>query len=130
MKPKLRKRLQSEGLRCTHPRRCILNALEQGPKTHAELLKETQLDRVTVYRNLIALQRAGIVYRVYLPGHDPVYVLCEAEVPTHAHFFCQKCRKGICLPPDTVHVAAPWATYTERIFLLGECMGCRQDIGN
>ncbi|MEN3041222.1 MAG: transcriptional repressor [Bacteroidia bacterium] len=121
MKQRLKRRLHSEGLRCTYPRKCILNALEKGPKTHAELLQETQLDRVTVYRNLIALQKIGVVYRVYLPGHDPVYVLCEGEFPTHAHFFCQKCRKGICLPANAVQVAEPWVKYTDRIFLLGSC---------
>lgn len=124
MRPKLKKRLHAEGLRCTHPRRCILEALEKGPKTHAELLRDTQLDRVTIYRNLIALQRAGLVYKVYLPGHEPVYVLCESEGPTHAHFFCQKCRKGICLPPNTVQIAEPWASRTERVFLLGTCSEC------
>lgn len=124
MKAKLRRRLHSEGLRCTHPRRCIIDALEKGPRTHAELLEETQLDRVTVYRNLIALQKIGMVYRVYLPGHEPVYVLCEAESPTHAHFFCQECRKGICLPPNTIQIAEPWASHTERVFLIGKCPGC------
>ncbi|MCX8113116.1 MAG: transcriptional repressor [Bacteroidia bacterium] len=124
MKAKLRKRLHAEGLRCTHPRRCIVEALEQGPKTHAQLLRETQLDRVTVYRNLIALQKIGIVYRVYLPGHEPIYVLCDADSPTHAHFFCKNCRKGVCLPPGVIQLAEPWASYTERVLLLGRCPEC------
>ncbi|MCS7297922.1 MAG: transcriptional repressor [Bacteroidia bacterium] len=112
-------------MRCTQPRRCILEALMKGPKTHAELLKATKLDRITVYRNLIALQKIGLVYRVYLPGHDPVYVLCEGEGAEHAHFFCCQCRKGICLPSGTVQIMEPWASHTQRVLLVGQCMDCR-----
>lgn len=124
MKTHLKEKLHQQGLRCTEPRRCIIRALKEGPKTHAELLAHTELDRVTVYRNLIVLQKIGLVYRVYLPGQEPLYVLCEGEGPSHAHFFCQKCRKGVCLPPSSIHIASPWAERTERVLLLGKCVQC------
>ncbi|MCX7605997.1 MAG: transcriptional repressor [Bacteroidia bacterium] len=124
MKSSLRDTLHGKGLRCTEPRRCILQALAEGPKTHAELLRLTELDRVTVYRNLIALQRSGLIYRVYLPGQDPLYVLCDGDGPTHAHFFCQKCHKATCLPAHAVQIAEPWTGQVEKVLLLGRCSQC------
>lgn len=125
MKSELKKTLRQKGLRCTEPRRCIVEALEKGPKTHAELLRLTGLDRVTVYRNLILLQQVGLVYRVYLPGHEPLFVLCEKEGGGfHAHFFCEKCRKGVCLPADTIQIVEPWAKQVDKVLLLGRCLHC------
>lgn len=117
----LRRKLHAEGMRCTHPRRCITEALEKKPCTHAELVEITGLDRVTVYRNLLALQEIGLVYKVYLPGHDTMYVLCRGEGDTHAHFFCKKCHKGICLPAGSIQIAEPWKSRVERILLVGNC---------
>jgi len=124
MKRSLKEKLHEEGLRCTQPRRCIVEALESGPKTHAELLKLTRLDRVTVYRNLLALQKIGLIYRVYLASGEPYYVLCDAETPTHAHFFCEKCHQAMCLPDETIQVAPPWAERVERVLLVGKCAQC------
>ncbi|MCS7189637.1 MAG: transcriptional repressor [Bacteroidia bacterium] len=124
MKDPIKEKLQHQGLRCTTPRKCIIQALQKGPKTHAEILKETRLDRVTTYRNLIALQKAGLVYRVYLPGRNALYVLCQAEKPSHAHFFCQRCSKGICLSPEIIQLASPWDTRVEKMLLLGYCPQC------
>ncbi|MEN2992763.1 MAG: transcriptional repressor [Bacteroidia bacterium] len=116
--------LRSHGLRCTEPRRCIVEALRSGPKTHAELLCLTRLDRVTVYRNLVTLQRVGLVYRVYFPGKPSLYVLCQQGQGTHAHFFCQKCHKAFCLPSEAVQLTGVWAGRTERIILFGQCPEC------
>ncbi len=121
MKQPLKNTLHEHGLRCTEPRRCILQALQSGPKSHAQILEATQLDRVTVYRNLIALQKAGLIYRVHVPGHDSLYVLCERHGDRHAHFFCEKCGKGICLPEGAVEVAGPWGAWVDKVLLLGRC---------
>lgn len=123
MKPPLKNTLHQRGLRCTEPRRCLLQALQSGPKSHAQLLEVTQLDRVTVYRNLIALQKAGLIYRVHVPGHDSLYVLCERHGEKHAHFFCENCGKGVCLPEGIVQIAEPWGSRVDKVLLLGSCEG-------
>lgn len=124
MKHSLKEKLHKEGLRCTQPRRCIVQTLESGPKTHAELLKLTGLDRVTVYRNLLALQQIGLIYRVYLPTGEPYYVLCDTQHPSHAHFFCEKCYQAVCLSGDTIQVSSPWIHRVERVLLVGKCIKC------
>lgn len=123
MKAPLKHTLHERGLRCTEPRRCLLQALQSGPKSHAQLLEITQLDRVTVYRNLIALQKAGLIYRIHVPGHESLYVLCERHGEKHAHFFCENCGKAFCLPEGVVQIAEPWGSRVDKVLLLGRCEG-------
>jgi Fur family ferric uptake transcriptional regulator len=121
----IRDRLHECGLRCTEPRRCIIEALERGPRTHAQLLEETGLDRVTVYRNLQALQKAGLVYRVPIEGSETIYVLCREGSSLHAHFFCERCHRAYCLEPGTFWLTGPWGKSVHRVLLLGICPQCR-----
>jgi Fur family ferric uptake transcriptional regulator len=118
-------RLHECGLRCTEPRRCIIEALEKGPRTHAQLLEETGLDRVTVYRNLRALQKAGLIYRVPIEGSDNVYVLCREGSSFHAHFFCERCHRAYCLEPGTFWLTGTWGEGVDRVLLMGVCPQCR-----
>ncbi len=123
-KEQLRDRLHECGLRCTEPRRCIVEALYQGPKSHAQLLAETGLDRVTLYRNLQSLQRAGLVYRVPAEGSEVLYALCQAKHQVHVHFFCDSCNRAYCLESESVQVSAPWGHKLERVLLMGLCPQC------
>ena len=118
-------RLHECGLRCTEPRRCIVEALEKGPHTHAQLLEATGLDRVTVYRNLQALQKAGLVYRVPVEGSENVYVLCREGNSFHAHFFCERCHRAYCLEPGTFWLTGAWSEGVKRVLLVGVCPECR-----
>ncbi len=118
-------RLHECGLRCTEPRRCIVEALEKGPQTHAQLLEATGLDRVTVYRNLQALQKVGLVYRVPVEGSENVYVLCREGSSFHAHFFCERCHRAYCLEPGTFWLTGAWGEGVRRVLLLGVCPECR-----
>ncbi len=121
----MKERLYDRGLRCTEPRRRIIEALEKGPRTHAQLLKETGLDRVTVYRNLQALQKVGLVYRVPIEGSENLYVLCKQLESLHAHFFCERCHRAYCLEEGTFWLTGPWSVTVSRVLLVGVCPQCR-----
>lgn len=123
-KEQVKHQLHERGLRCTEPRRCVVEALYRGPKSHAQLLSETGLDRVTLYRNLQSLQRAGLVYRVPAEGSEVLYALCQAKHTAHVHFFCDNCNQAYCLEPEVVRVSGPWTQKLTRILLMGVCPKC------
>src|SRR5262245_2543452 len=71
---RLREMLATRGLRVTSSRLLVLGELskEGPPVSHPELaerLAERGLDRVTVYRNLVALTDAGLLVRTQLSDH-------------------------------------------------------------
>ena len=81
----IEKTLKNAGLRTTRQRRVILELLLAcgSPLSHAEILSkiEEHLDRVTLYRTLETLRKAGIVHQVQ--GIDGVWRFCAhgEEVP-------------------------------------------------
>ena len=74
----IEKTLKNAGLRTTRQRRVILELLLTcgSPLSHAEILSkiEEHLDRVTLYRTLETLRKAGIVHQVQ--GIDGVWRFC------------------------------------------------------
>jgi Fur family ferric uptake transcriptional regulator len=87
-------RVRAAGLRVTEARRALLRALAASkvPLPVDEIHRRSgrgKSDRVTVYRNLEALERAGIVrlhplekgrslYALETPGHHHHHVVCRA----------------------------------------------------
>jgi len=103
-------RLRQAGLRATRARLQILAALDVAhqSKSHdalAEELGHDAMDRITVYRNLVALTRAGLVRREN--GDDRIwrYRLAGREdlhKRAHPHFSCRTCGDTQCLPDSAV----------------------------
>src|SRR5690606_38392251 len=91
----LRALLTNQGLRVTHQRLALLRELARlkTPISHPELterLGEANMDRATVYRNLLSLTKEGLLVRTQLG--DNVW---RFELPRqnsaherHAHFVC------------------------------------------
>ncbi|MEG2184262.1 MAG: Fur family transcriptional regulator [Cloacibacillus sp.] len=127
--------LTSAGLRVTRQRRVVLELLaaEGAPLSHAEIQARLaeHLDRVTLYRTLETLKRAGIVHQVQ--GIDGVWRFCAHEQGTqgcpgdHAHFLCLSCGRMFCLADQRMpRVAVPAGMQVEgkQFVIYGACPEC------
>ncbi len=56
-------------------------------------------DRATIFRNLKAFLKTGLIHAVSLEGGEVRYQITKTRVnnPVHAHFHCKKCSKVYCL---------------------------------
>jgi Fe2+ or Zn2+ uptake regulation protein len=93
----LRAVIRGAGLRATAQRVAVLGLLTRTtePMSHGEISRRVTgeaVERSTVYRNIIALARAGLVRR---SGRDTVWRFeLVREVPharAHPHFYCNSC---------------------------------------
>lgn len=133
------KHLRANGLNVTQLRLAIMAALHEktGTVTALDLLERVRADdhsvhKTTVYRNLAALEEAGLVRKV--PGGEKLerYELtCEHSPPVHPHFTCRSCGKVVCLDP--VDLSSIWSLLTQNsgltperaeITLIGLCDDC------
>lgn len=138
-----RERLRAAGLRVTLPRLTVLDALARlaRPVSHAELAAELAaggLDRVTVWRNLVALHEAGLVarsdpgdrtYRFELRRVDGAAAGATAAAhgaDAHPHFVCTACGTVRCLDVAAVQLdaLAQAAGAVSAIELKGRCVAC------
>jgi Fur family ferric uptake transcriptional regulator len=103
--------LRGQGLRISAPRRRILQALfaARGPLAAETIAEEAgsipangtggeaSLDAASVYRNLEAFERAGVVRHVHL-GHGPgLYALVgEGE---REYLYCERCHTAVGVTP-------------------------------
>ena len=97
--------LSQVGYRVTRPRRAVAEALAEGPAhlTAEEVFEGlrragTRASRASVYRSLAALQQAGLVRRVTVPGGPARFELLAAGDGGAAedwHFICQRCGRVI-----------------------------------
>ncbi len=130
----LREMLSARGLRVTGPRLSVLRELSKRgpPVSHPELAEKLAgegLDRVTVYRNLLALLEAGLLVRTQLSDHVWRYELPPSGGATHGlhpHLVCTDCGTVECLPKAAVRLqgAAAQAQVSE-VQLRGLCTECR-----
>lgn len=103
--------LREQGLRISAARRLILQALfaAAGPLS-AEQITETaedtaadgaeqdaSLDAASVYRNLEAFERAGVVRHVHL-GHGPGLYALVGE-GQREYLYCERCHTAIAVVP-------------------------------
>ena len=104
----MRDRILAAGERITPQRDLIAGVLEMAPRPlSASGLYEAVarlypgIGRATVFRAVSALERAGIVEQLSLPGERSGYLLC-ATVGHHHHLVCQRCGMVSDLPEETV----------------------------
>jgi Fur family ferric uptake transcriptional regulator len=134
----LRARIGEFGLRCTAARLAVLGELQRStsPLSHAEVaraLAPLELDRATVYRNLIELSESGLVSRLDLGDHVWRFELRKNgpdNQTEHAHFLCTECGEVSCLDGVEIQVTrvpqrkrSPLGNVTE-ILLKGRCVRC------
>lgn len=126
--------LAKAGLRPTKNRQAVLAAMLDAHEALAPLeilhrVRQTRpLDKVTLYRTLDALQRAGLADRHEDgEGHARFCALCSPH-PAHHHFYCQHCKRLLCLDPDAVRLdcCAPDGAELSKVSvrLEGRCPSC------
>lgn len=127
----LRNRLRDAGLRATDGRIAVLRALGElvAPISHGELadrLRSAELDKVTVWRILVALTEANLVDRTDVGDRTWRFELRRAAhgAGPHPHFMCTECNTVQCLPADAVKVAPRLAKAVVEVHLKGRCAAC------
>jgi Fur family ferric uptake transcriptional regulator len=95
-----------------------------------------QYDRITFYRNVQALEEAGVIHRIVVDSHTVKYALncCGNEIShqhihKHVHFNCKSCGKTFCLEnTDIQHYRLPAGFQTEEceVMIKGYCKFCSQ----
>lgn len=126
--------LRAAGLRRTPARTAVWREIAQRgrPLSHAELRRSLpDLDEVTIYRAVAALEGAGLVHRVQ--GIDGVW-RASANAPdaegcpgNHVHLLCTGCGAMSCLRDQEMpRVAVPPGFVVEgRHFVVwGRCGAC------
>lgn len=130
-----REDLRHMGLRRTPFREILLGLLRraEGPVSHGEIMATLRpRDRVTLYRALEALERAGAVHRIQ--GTDGVWRFRAHAAGTlrcpggHPHFLCTVCGRMWCLeeqPLPTVEVPSGAQVTGKQLVVYGFCAACR-----
>jgi Fur family ferric uptake transcriptional regulator len=110
-----RSELNRAGLRVTIPRLAVFGVLRccGAPLSHREvsrILSDQTIDATTVYRNLLALTKAGIAERVDFGDHiwrfsakGRANRIVDHKV-RHPHFLCRKCGAVTCLESVAIDV--------------------------
>ena len=130
--------LKRHGLRSTTPRLAVIQILASAdrPLSHSDvvkLIKDTDCDPATIFRNLIKLKDAGlapVVSRV--DGIDRYSFNSgqgeETAVHQHPHFACDDCGQVTCLPPMSapMELDEPWSKAISQatIQFRGQCPQC------
>jgi Fur family transcriptional regulator, ferric uptake regulator len=138
--------LRAQGLRTSTARRLVLEALftAAGPMS-AERITESAgsitakgtdesaaIDAASVYRNLEAFERAGVVRHVHL-GHGPgLYALVgEGE---REYLYCERCDTAVGVAPaeiddlrELIHERFGYRARFTHFPIVGVCKSCSED---
>lgn len=132
-------RLVGAGQRLTAKRRALLASLAGAgrPVTTVEIVALARLPLSSVYRNLVVLERAGVVRRLTAAGGVARYELAEGLTAHHHHLVCASCGrvqdfsapKGLEQQVERALADAAsragFAPESHRIDLIGLCSRCR-----
>jgi len=132
----IRKLLRESALRCTPAREAVLRVLYDArrPLAHGQIAAAPgmeDVDRVTLYRTLTALEEAGLLHRVqdregvwHFCAHPPSEDGCPGD---HPHFVCDTCGQIRCLNGQSL----PWIAVEEgervsskQLVAYGTCAAC------
>lgn len=131
--------LDGDTQRYTQGRMRLVDALAaaKAPTTLPALLaSDPDLSQSSCYRNLVALERCGVVRRIVGPGDHAHYELAEPFVDHHHHLICKSCGsvEDVHLGPEAetaIHqvlaAANPRDDFTidpHAVDFHGTCAGC------
>jgi Fur family ferric uptake transcriptional regulator len=94
--------LRARGLRISAARRQVVDALfaAEGPVSAEALARATKADLTSVYRNLDALEQAGIAHHVHVGHAAGRYVLSGRDAGGYAA--CERCGRHVALRHDEI----------------------------
>lgn len=126
--------LKEAGLKNTPARRAVLKILSGGKcplsahEIHKALIKE-QVDPVTVYRTLEALESGGLAQRVDFGDGVARYEISHKD-HHHHHVICRACKRIDRLPDCTFHdleravKRMGYRNLTHSLEFFGVCKSC------
>ena len=128
--------LNASNLPITRIRKKVLSAFLKSEKPLS--LKEIRLltssiDRVTLFRTLIAFEEKNIIHSIHIDDHQKLYAVCyqecvdsEYHVHKHIHFKCDTCSEVSCVPfNDFPKINVPnYIINHVSINVSGECVNC------
>lgn len=127
-----RELLAQSGLKATAQRVRVLGAVlafreALSPQALLAAIRwEGPMDKVTLYRTLESLAEHGLISRHEAGDGSVRYCAAGPGHPQHHHFFCQRCRRLLCLDPDAVRVGADVPGVEQVVVRLdGTCADCR-----
>jgi Fur family ferric uptake transcriptional regulator len=129
----LRELQTRRGIRVTGQRLALLRELVRlrVPTSHPELterMARSGLDRVTIYRNLLSLAKAGILVRTQLGDSVWRYELpreAGLQHGRHPHFVCTDCGDVSCLTERAVAISKELGRrQVSEVQLRGRCVSC------
>ena len=132
---KIAKILKNSRLRKTHARAAVLEALflAKKPQTAEQIAAKLGIkspNKVTIYRTLESLIKAGFVHKAYTSERkwhfEPTHHRREEQ--NHPHFVCNGCGATRCLTNWSAPMAkVPWKGFVihhQQIKLEGLCPSC------
>jgi Fur family transcriptional regulator, ferric uptake regulator len=133
-------RLTGAGQRYTRARRALVDVLADAdaPLALPQLLeRDRSLAQSSAYRNLVVLERAGVVHRIVTADEFSRYELAEDLTGHHHHLICSECGdvRDFTMPAslESALVRAlagvagehRFAAEHHRLDLVGRCPDCR-----
>jgi len=126
--------LRANGMRITEGRRELLQFILDNRSRHVRLREIhahlREVDRTSIYRNLIAFERLGIIQAIKLPDHDKTYqYVFDRKI--HHFFICKACgnaRRGNRKLFERIEAALRdthgFAKANLSVVFYGTCAGC------
>ena len=130
--------LRQANLRRTASRIAVLQYLStaKAPLSHAEVadhLTPQGYDKSTLYRCLVEMAEAGLLFRLELGDHAWRFEFKNrSNQDRHSHIMCVDCGKVACLPDVQVQITPPAASVdtgfaldgVTEVLLRGRCEAC------
>ena len=127
--------LQQHDIKKTTPRVAIIQVLQKSnsPLSENEIRDEMGdlYDRVTFYRSMQTMAEVGILHKIVVDNVTVKYALNDCkkgacEHNSHAHFYCRKCNRLICLGHFEANVEIPegWVGEESELLIRGLCDSC------
>ncbi len=113
--------------------RIRLLRLLEGPgkalsRREIESALEGEADRATIYRNLRALTKNGIIHRIPMNGMPEKFKLAGSSQPKdHPHFYCAGCQRLLCLSAGLINtgkVPGGFQVQSTHLVMEGLCNQC------
>lgn len=133
------RRLATTGQRYTSGRRRLVEILSSArmPLTIPDVVRRRRgLPQSSVYRNVAALEQAGVARRVVTEEEFARWELAEDLTEHHHHLVCSSCGRvqDVAVPPslertldaalDRIGGEAGFAAVSHRLDLIGLCRSC------
>ena len=127
-------RLKERKMRVTKKRERVIAALltAEKPLNAEELRERGDLDLVTVYRNIEAFEKAGVLQRIPLENGAQLFELTAPDEHYH-HLVCREChqaeRLDVCVGEEMRKVAeaSGYSHIAHVLEVYGLCSECVED---